>query len=148
MGSGLAKLFLGRNRGRRQVVPDPGKRLYSDCQLEQKAKATDANGRALVGHQARSGSQAGSGFVSVKKAAVSFLLFSVVLLCWTSCQRSSPEPSGSSAVPSTNARVFQVKGIVKAVRPERKEIEIKHEAIPDYMPAMTMPFDVKNTNDL
>ena len=44
--------------------------------------------------------------------------------------------------------MFQVKGVIKEIRPERKEIEIKHEAIPDYMPAMTMPFDVKDTNEL
>jgi protein SCO1/2 len=49
---------------------------------------------------------------------------------------------------STNERVFEVKGIVKAIRPSQKEIEIKHEAIPGYMPAMTMPFEVKDTNEL
>src|ERR1017187_4309221 len=45
-------------------------------------------------------------------------------------------------------RVFQVNGIVVELKPEGKTIEIKHEAIPDYMPAMTMPFEVKNTNEL
>jgi protein SCO1/2 len=34
------------------------------------------------------------------------------------------------------------------VKPESKEIEVKHEEIPGYMPAMTMPFDVKTTNEL
>lgn len=43
---------------------------------------------------------------------------------------------------------FQVKGVVIAVKPSQKEITIKHEAIPDYMPAMTMPFEVRNTNEL
>jgi protein SCO1/2 len=51
-------------------------------------------------------------------------------------------------VQNTNQRVFQVKGVIKAIRPARKEIEIKHEAIPDYMPAMTMPFDLKDANEL
>ena len=35
-----------------------------------------------------------------------------------------------------------------SINPSRKEIEIKHEAISNYMPAMTMPFDVRDTNEL
>ena len=68
----------------------------------------------------------------------------------TACKRSPEADSGSTTASSrnTNERLFHVKGIVKAVRPRQKEIEIKHEAIPDYMPAMTMPFDVKDTNEL
>lgn len=67
-----------------------------------------------------------------------------------SCQRSddtSPSPR-SAAHLSTNRQVFQVKGVVQAVRPARKEVEIRHEAVPGYMPAMTMPFDVRDTNEL
>lgn len=67
-----------------------------------------------------------------------------------SCQRSDDAgPSaGSAANPGTNRQVFQVKGVVQAVRPARKEVEIRHEAVPGYMPAMTMPFDVRDTNEL
>lgn len=74
----------------------------------------------------------------------------MAMLALASCSR-SPETSSSSATETThspNERTFLVKGIVKAVRPGQKEIEIKHEAIPGYMPAMTMPFDVKDTNQL
>jgi protein SCO1 len=46
-----------------------------------------------------------------------------------------------------NPLIFQVRGIVQELRPADKEIVIKHEAIPNYMPAMTMPFEVKNTNE-
>jgi protein SCO1 len=49
---------------------------------------------------------------------------------------------------STNQRSFQVKGLVVSLIPDEKKIEIKHEAIPGYMPAMTMPFEVKTTNEL
>lgn len=48
----------------------------------------------------------------------------------------------------TNARAFDVKGVVISLNPEQKKVEIKHEAIPGYMPAMTMPIDVKDTNEL
>jgi len=84
----------------------------------------------------------------VKIVASCSLIFLLGLLLLAGCGPSSPTASQTpvAAEQSTNQRVFVVKGVVKAVRPERKEIEIKHEAIPDYMPAMTMPFDVKDTN--
>lgn len=48
----------------------------------------------------------------------------------------------------TNQQVFQVKGLVIEVKPDEKSVKIKHEEIPGYMQAMTMSFDVKDTNDL
>jgi protein SCO1/2 len=56
--------------------------------------------------------------------------------------------SFAAEVSQTNRQTFQVKGVVVAVRPAEKKMEIKHEAIPGYMSAMTMPFDVKDTNEL
>jgi len=78
------------------------------------------------------------------------LLWIVLVLVVASCGRSPEATSASSApvAPSTNQRTFQVKGVVKSIKPAQKEIEIKHEEIPDYMPAMTMPFDVRDTNEL
>jgi protein SCO1/2 len=78
------------------------------------------------------------------------LVWAMAVLLLVSCKRSPAGGSGpnNAAAQNTNERVFHVKGVVKAVRPRQKEIEIKHEAIPGYMPAMTMPFDVKNTNEL
>jgi len=35
-----------------------------------------------------------------------------------------------------------------AVKPKEKSVEIKHEEIPNFMPAMTMPFDVKDAKEL
>ena len=49
---------------------------------------------------------------------------------------------------STNQQSFRVKGLVVGMKPEDKKIEIKHDAIPGYMPAMTMQFGVKTTNEL
>jgi protein SCO1/2 len=46
----------------------------------------------------------------------------------------------------TNQQVFQIKGVVTEVRPLEKSVTIKHEEIPGYMAAMTMPFDVRDTN--
>jgi len=59
-----------------------------------------------------------------------------------------------SAVPAapvstaTNQQTFQVKGVVKELESDGKTVVIQHEAVSNYMPAMTMPFEVHNTNEL
>jgi protein SCO1/2 len=58
------------------------------------------------------------------------------------------EPAAKPSPTHTNRQTFQVKGVVVNVKPGAKEVEIKHEEIPGYMPAMTMPFDVRDTNEL
>ena len=64
----------------------------------------------------------------------------------------NPSPAGSKSAdpptPGANPRIFQVKGVVLEVKPRDKTVTIKHEEVPGYMPAMTMPFDVKDTNEL
>ena len=83
------------------------------------------------------------------KSPWSFLVVWMVVLAVTACNK-SPAGRETQASPNanTNERTFQVKGVVKAIRPEQKEIEIKHETIPGYMQAMTMPFNVRDTNQL
>jgi protein SCO1 len=53
-----------------------------------------------------------------------------------------------SPVSSANPRVFSVKGVIQELRLEQKSVAIKHEAVPDYMEAMTMPFKVKEPSEL
>ena len=50
----------------------------------------------------------------------------------------------SDSGPAGHLRTFQVHGQILAVDRAGKKVRIAHEAIPDYMPAMTMPFPVKN----
>jgi protein SCO1/2 len=73
------------------------------------------------------------------------------LLLATSCSREteqkSPEPATTPAT-STNPTIYQVKGVVIELEPAEKTVRIKHEEIPGYMAAMTMPFEVRNTNEL
>src|SRR5262245_20689883 len=57
---------------------------------------------------------------------------------------SSPAPTETK----TNRQTYRVRGVIQELRPERKEVVIKHEAITNYMDAMTMPFEVKSTNEL
>jgi len=73
----------------------------------------------------------------------------VALTTWSQRAADAPAPVAAQTSQSrTNLRVFQVKGVVVAVKPKDKQVEIRHEEVPNYMPAMTMPFDVKDTNEL
>src|SRR5262245_45383022 len=76
-------------------------------------------------------------------------LFLVVLaaLAANRCNR-RPESSAQRLSTSANQHAFQVKGVVSSVKPGEKTVEIRHEEIPGYMPAMTMPFEVRDTNEL
>jgi protein SCO1 len=78
-----------------------------------------------------------------KSTCVSIALAVTATLC--GCKESSA-PNTSAA--STNRTVYQVKGVLKSVRDKGKTAEIAHEAVPDYMPAMTMDFEVKNPSEM
>lgn len=41
-------------------------------------------------------------------------------------------------------RVFEVRGWIRSIPAERETITIAHQEIPEYMPAMTMPFNLKD----
>lgn len=58
----------------------------------------------------------------------------ISLLALTSCGRAS----------DANFRQFELQGQILAVRPERREVVIKHEDIKGFMPGMTMPFTVND----
>ncbi|HTH46976.1 MAG TPA: SCO family protein [Candidatus Limnocylindria bacterium] len=70
------------------------------------------------------------------------------LMLWAGgCSPSGqPDPAGT---PVTEAVTnYPARGIVQAVRPDGRTVVIKHEEIADYMMAMTMPFVVRDTNEL
>jgi protein SCO1/2 len=50
--------------------------------------------------------------------------------------------------PQTNQEIHTASGVVMSVDASEKKVTIKHGEIPGYMSAMTMPFDVKDTNEL
>jgi len=81
------------------------------------------------------------------------LLAGVVTLAATiSCSDSNSAAKAPASMPphaaGTNQQVFQVKGLVKEVQPDRKKVKIAHEEIPGYMEAMTMMLDVKDAAEL
>jgi protein SCO1/2 len=78
------------------------------------------------------------------------LICLAALALLVSCEK-PPKVAGAASNPATahtNRQTFQVKGVIVNVKPGAKEVEIKHEEIPGYMPAMTMPFDVRDANEL
>ena len=56
------------------------------------------------------------------------------------CHRSDP--------PDLGVRHYEVRGIVRGFAPDRSTIHVEHEAIPGFMPSMTMPFSVKDQRDI
>ena len=53
----------------------------------------------------------------------------------------------ADAIPGTN-QIHAVRGVVREVAPDCCKVVIRHEAITNYMPAMTMEFIVRDTNEL
>jgi protein SCO1 len=51
-------------------------------------------------------------------------------------------------VSQTNIKSFDARGVVRQIADDRRKATIQHEAIAGYMPAMTMEFNVKHTNEL
>jgi len=79
------------------------------------------------------------------------LLTAAALACGlVSCGKGTPGPQpAAQARPSqTSTQIFSVKGVVKELKPDGRTVVIQHEEIPNYMPAMTMPFGVRDTNEL
>jgi len=73
-----------------------------------------------------------------------FILVATLFIA-TSCEKQEPAPPPTQ---TASQQTFQVQGVVLEVKPREKTVRIRHQEIPGYMPAMTMPFEVKNTNEL
>lgn len=72
------------------------------------------------------------------RKGIIFLFSLCLLIAFTSaCQKPEPKPA------SADAKRFPLKGKVVSVDQAKKEAVIHHEEIPDYMPAMTMTFPIR-----
>lgn len=61
-------------------------------------------------------------------------------------ESSKPETESESA--SESLRIFEVQGVVEELLPDGRTVQIRHDEIPGYMKAMSMPFDVKDPDEL
>jgi protein SCO1/2 len=69
----------------------------------------------------------------------------LTVACEREATRRQPPTSHEAA---TNLQIFAVRGLVRSLDPAHARVRIEHEDIPGYMRQMTMPFDVKDTNEL
>ncbi|MGH7994577.1 MAG: copper-binding protein, partial [Limisphaerales bacterium] len=58
--------------------------------------------------------------------------------------QSAPAP----APDETGAQIFAARGVVREFSSNDQTVTISHEAVSNYMSAMTMPFKVRNTREL
>src|SRR5258708_7352266 len=77
----------------------------------------------------------------VVKAGLSAWLF-------TTCLGTATEPLSSSELSKSNEQSFAVRGIVKELNSGARTVLVSHEAINNYMDGMTMPFRVKESQEL
>ncbi len=70
-------------------------------------------------------------------------LASALFLLVSACSEQQRRPVSSSPM-----QTFEVKGTIRELKPDGVTAVIQHEAISNYMTAMTMPFRARSTNDL
>ena len=67
----------------------------------------------------------------------------VVVLAIGGCSQKSAPP-GKPVATSSEAKRYPFKGVIRNVDVEKREITVEHEAVADYMDAMTMDFPVRD----
>jgi protein SCO1/2 len=58
------------------------------------------------------------------------------------------ETPSASRQREEGVRSFAVSGVIKEIRTDSRTVSVQHEAVAGYMPAMTMPFKVRESNEL
>ena len=59
----------------------------------------------------------------------------------------APKLLRADDVTAPTVQTHQVQGIIRRIAPDRSKLLVRHEAIPDYMPAMTMQFNVREPKE-
>ena len=84
------------------------------------------------------------------RGLIALLLAGAAISCRENSQTSAPVRVLAIATNqiATNLQTFFVRGVVEELWPDGKTAMVKHEAIPNYMEAMTMPLEVKEPKEL
>jgi len=77
------------------------------------------------------------------KSSIAMLVF-VAVACRPQAKDSGAQANGTV----TNLRQFVAQGIVRELKPADQTVVIEHQAISNYMAAMTMPFKVREPKEL
>jgi protein SCO1/2 len=86
---------------------------------------------------------------SLKRVSIVMVLAARVLL-FTAVLINGPVSARAQAAETaaTSQKTFHARGVVRELKPDGTTVVIQHEEVTNYMPAMTMPFDVKDTGEL
>ena len=60
----------------------------------------------------------------------------------------TPLETPAAGPAAASEQVYSVRGVIREIAPDRRKALIRHEAITNYMSAMTMEFNVRDTNEL
>ncbi|MFO1512164.1 MAG: copper-binding protein [Verrucomicrobiota bacterium] len=74
--------------------------------------------------------------------------YSILSLTFVTLVLSQQNPARAAEAAAATNLVHTTRGLVREIAPDRHKAIIRHEAIPNYMPAMTMEFNVRDTNEL
>jgi protein SCO1 len=66
----------------------------------------------------------------------------------SSCRENPATGDFSHRGTATTQQIYSVTGLVREIKMDRRTAVIQHEEVTGYMPAMTMPFKAKNTNEI
>src|SRR5215468_6264137 len=80
------------------------------------------------------------------RASVARVGFSAWL--FTTCLGTAAEPLALPEPSKSNEKSFAASGVVKQLGPGGRTVLVSHEAITNYMDGMTMPFKVKESQEL
>ncbi len=77
----------------------------------------------------------------------------MLLVSQTGCWRASSTSNGakteiSAAKSAISSKQYTLTGVVRKVDAKAGEVTIRHEAVPGFMPAMSMPFTIKDRSKL
>jgi protein SCO1/2 len=78
------------------------------------------------------------------KSRLALALGLLVLLVPVACTKRTTNAPGKPAVASAQAKRYPLRGIVRGVDREKREITVEHEDVPGFMEAMTMSFPVRD----
>lgn len=74
-----------------------------------------------------------------------------LVLITLACNKPQPDASSSSTTSSATpqkAKKYDAKGVIRGFTEGKKAVNIAHEDIPDFMKAMTMPFDLTSPSQV
>jgi protein SCO1/2 len=78
------------------------------------------------------------------KSRLAAILALVVLVASAACAKRSTSAPGQPVAASSEAKRYALRGVVREVEAEKREITVDHETVPGFMEAMTMSFPVRD----